>query len=68
MINCIILDDEPLAIKVIQSFIKKTDYLNCIGTFSNAPLSLPFLKKNKIGFNEKHRELVSEGHWINKYN
>ena len=48
MINCIILDDEPLAIKVIQNFIKKTDYLNCIGTFSNAPLSLPFLKKNNV--------------------
>ena len=48
MINCIILDDEPLAIKVIQNFIKKTDYLNCIGTFLNAPLSMPFLKKNNV--------------------
>ena len=48
MINCIILDDEPLAIKVIQNFIKKTDYLNCIGTFSNAPMSMPFLKKNNV--------------------
>jgi len=28
---------------------------------------LNFLKKYKIGFNEKHRELVSEWRWINKY-
>ena len=48
MINCIILDDEPLAVKVIENFINKTDYLNCIGSFSNCNESLPFLKKNKV--------------------
>ena len=36
MIRCIILDDEPLAIKVIENFVKKIDFLDCIGTFSNA--------------------------------
>ena len=48
MINCIILDDEPLAIKVIENFINKVDYLNCLGTFSNANESIPFLKRNKV--------------------
>ena len=36
MINCIIVDDEPLAIKIIENFIKKIDFLNCVGTFLNA--------------------------------
>ena len=48
MISCIILDDEPLAIKVIENFIKKIDYLECIGTFSNANDALSTLKKEKI--------------------
>jgi len=48
MINCIIIDDEPLAIKVIENFINKIDYLNCGGTFSSANESIPFLKRNKV--------------------
>ena len=48
MINCIILDDEPLAIKVIENFIKKIDFLNCIGTFPNANDAMGALKKEKV--------------------
>ena len=48
MINCIILDDEPLAIKVIENFIKKIDFLNCIGTFPNAHDAVGTLKKEKV--------------------
>ena len=48
MINCIILDDEPLAIKVIENFIKKIDFLECVGTFSNANDAMSTLKKEKI--------------------
>ena len=44
MISCIILDDEPLAIKVIENFIKKIDFLVCVGTFSNANDALSTLK------------------------
>jgi len=51
MINCIILDDEPLAIKVIENFIKKIDFLNCIGTFPNANDAMGTLKKRKSGIN-----------------
>ena len=50
MINCIILDDEPLAIKVIENFIKKIDFLNCIGTFPNANDAMGALKKEKVEF------------------
>ena len=48
MINCIILDDEPLAIKLIENFIKKIDFLNCIGTFPNANDAMGTLKKEKV--------------------
>ncbi|MBL6649738.1 MAG: response regulator transcription factor [Flavobacteriaceae bacterium] len=48
MINCIILDDEPLAIKVIENFIKKIDFLDCIGTFYNANDAMIMLKKEKV--------------------
>ena len=48
MINCVILDDEPLAIKVIENFIKKIDFLNCIGTFPNANDAVGTLKKEKV--------------------
>ena len=48
MINCIILDDEPLAIKVITNFIQKIDFLNCIGSFSNANDSMKTLKTHKV--------------------
>ena len=48
MINCIILDDEPLAIKVIENFIKKIDFLDCIGTFPNANEALSTIKKEKV--------------------
>ena len=48
MINCIIVDDEPLAIKIIENFIKKIDFLNCVGTFLNANDAMSTLKKEKI--------------------
>ena len=48
MINCIILDDEPLAIKVIENFVKKIDFLVCVGTFSNANDALTTLKRKKL--------------------
>jgi two-component system LytT family response regulator len=48
MINCIILDDEPLAIKVIENFIKKIDFLNCLGSYSNANDSIDIIKKGEV--------------------
>ena len=48
MINCIILDDEPLAIKVIENFIKKIDFLNCLGTYSNANDSIAIINKGEV--------------------
>jgi len=35
-INCIIIDDDPLATKVLQELIEKTSFLNLLRTYSSA--------------------------------
>lgn len=42
--NCIIVDDEPLAREEMQSLIKEASQLEVLGMFSNAPAALDFLK------------------------
>jgi two-component system response regulator LytT len=34
-INCIAVDDEPLALSLIRSYIEKTPFLNLVGAFTN---------------------------------
>ena len=46
--NCIAVDDELLALKKIQRFAEKIDYLNLLGTFDNALSTFTFLRENKI--------------------
>ena len=46
-INCIAIDDEPLALDKIVSFIAKIDYLNLIKTFDNAFEAVSFIKNGK---------------------
>ncbi len=46
--NCIAVDDELLALKKIQRFAEKIDYLNLMGTFDNALATFSFLRENKI--------------------
>ena len=35
-IKCLIIDDEPLAIKVIEKYIDEVDELECVGKCENA--------------------------------
>jgi two-component system LytT family response regulator len=46
--NCIAVDDEVLALKKIQRFAEKIDYLNLMGTFDNALSTFSFLREHKI--------------------
>ena len=48
MINCIILDDEPLAINIIKEFINKTPYLNLLKTFTNSLEASEYLKTTSV--------------------
>ncbi|CAD0219221.1 LytTR family DNA-binding domain-containing protein [Chryseobacterium sp. D764] len=42
--NCIIVDDEPLARSEMRSLITETSNVDILGEFSNAPSALDFLK------------------------
>ena len=35
-LNCVIIDDEPLAQELIRSYVEKTPFLNLKGVYSNA--------------------------------
>lgn len=47
-INCIIVEDEPLALLRMREYIGKIPFLNLIAGFDNALDALAFLKTNKI--------------------
>ena len=46
--SCIIIEDEPLALKRTRDFVNKIPFLNLNGTFDNAINGLFYLKSNKV--------------------
>lgn len=46
--NCIAVDDEVLALKKIERYAEKINYLNLLGTFDNALSTFSFLRENRI--------------------
>jgi len=46
--SCIIIEDEPLALKRTSDFVNKIPFLNLIDTFDNALNALYYLKSNKV--------------------
>jgi two-component system LytT family response regulator len=47
-INCIIVEDEPIALERTQLFIKKLPLLNLVAAFDNAMEALTYLKLNSV--------------------
>jgi two-component system LytT family response regulator len=47
-INCLIIDDEPLAINVIKNYLEPLENFEVINTFSNPIEGLNFLKNNTV--------------------
>ncbi|WP_431242912.1 LytR/AlgR family response regulator transcription factor [Flavobacterium sp. P21] len=47
-INCLIIDDEPLAINVIKNYLEPLEDFEVLNTFSNPIEGLNFLKNNKV--------------------
>ncbi len=47
-INCVVVEDEPLAVERVKGFILKLPFLNLFDTFDNAVDALAFLKSNKV--------------------
>lgn len=48
IINCITVDDEPLALDKIREYIKRIGYLNLLESFDNALDAISFMKNNKV--------------------
>lgn len=47
-INCIIIEDEPLALERTKDYVQKLSFLNLLATFDNSIDALVFLKTNKV--------------------
>lgn len=47
-INCIAIEDEPLALRKIKKYIQQVDYLNLLKDFDNALDAMSFLKEQSV--------------------
>ncbi len=48
MLNCAIVDDEPLALDLLESYIRKTPFLNLVGRYSSAIQAMRELPKQSV--------------------
>ena len=48
ILNCIAVDDEPLALGLVSSFVEQTPFLNLVGRFSSAVEALKVIHTEKI--------------------
>jgi DNA-binding LytR/AlgR family response regulator len=47
-IKCIIIDDEPLAIEIMESYVQKVEQLSLKGSFRNAVSAFSFLQQHAV--------------------
>ena len=47
-IKCIIVDDEPLAIEIVESYVNRIDHLQLQGTFRNAVQAFAYLQEHSV--------------------
>lgn len=47
-INCLIIEDEPLAMERIKSFVLKVPFITLVACFDNGLEAISFIKSNKI--------------------
>ena len=48
MINCLLIDDEPLALNLLESYIGKIPYLKLAGRYEEPLLALPLLESGNV--------------------
>ncbi|MFD2941532.1 LytR/AlgR family response regulator transcription factor [Flavobacterium notoginsengisoli] len=46
--KCVIIDDEPLAVELLQDFVKKVESLELISSFNNAIDAVSFINQNNV--------------------
>ena len=47
-LKCIIIEDEPLAVKVLSDYVSEVPFLDLQGTFKDAILATEFLRNNEV--------------------
>lgn len=47
-LNCVIIDDEPLAADLLSSYARKTPFLNLIGAYNNAVEAMKGIRENNV--------------------
>ena len=47
ILNCVIIDDEPLALELLQCYVEKTPFLNLIGKYSSAVQAMNEMPKGE---------------------
>ncbi len=48
MINCLVIDDEPLALDLLENFISKVPYLKLAGRFEEPLMALPLIEDGNV--------------------
>ena len=59
-LNCVIIDDEPLAQELIRSYVEKTPFLNLKGVYSNAIQAMKGMPSHveSIGFTDWKPDII----------
>ena len=47
-ISCIVVDDEPLAVRLMESYVAKTPFLSLKGSFTSGTAAYSFLQDNPV--------------------
>lgn len=48
ILNCAIVDDEPLALDLLESYVRKTSFLNLVGRYSSAVSAMSEIHQRKV--------------------
>lgn len=48
ILNCAIIDDEPLALDLLESYVRKTSFLNLVGRYSSAVSALSEIHQKRV--------------------
>ena len=48
ILNCVIIDDEPLALDLLESYVSKTPFLNLVGRYSSAVAAMKEISNKKV--------------------
>jgi two-component system, LytTR family, response regulator len=48
VINCLVIDDEPLSLNLLEEYIQKIPYLKLTGSFGDPMQALPFIERRDI--------------------